>query len=95
MALRSTSLGEELFFNLRVNADFSWLLLLLGKYINHSTSTYLQQLPKFAMSVTDIEGIITKLDAAIVCVGNADDKFTVLLQRNEGKFKNPTGNINL
>ena len=91
IVLRSSSLGEELFFNLRVNGDFSWVLLLLGKYINPDTSPYLQQFPQFASSVTDIENIVMKLDASKVCSGNRDLKFSALTQKNNGKFRNPAG----
>ena len=91
VVLRSASLGEELFFNIRVNADFSWHIMMLGKLINPITSPYLQQFPQFVMSVDDIECLIRKLDAARVCVGNGDDKFSLLSEKNQGSFKSSTG----
>ncbi len=93
IVLRTTSLGEELFFNLRINADFSWILLLLGKYINPATTTYLKQCPQLTMSVADVEKIIQKIDCSQVCIGNGDEKFSNLVKKNEGKFKNMLGNL--
>jgi hypothetical protein len=68
------------------------LLLLLGRHIDPATSPYLQQFPQLAVSVTDIESIITKLDASKVCAGNGDSKFSALVKKNEGKFMNAAGN---
>ncbi len=90
IVLRSTALGEELLFNLRVNGDFSWMLLLLGKVIN---PPYLQHFPQLVVSVADVQSIITKLDASKVCAGNGDCNFFALTERNAGKFKNPAGKI--
>lgn len=84
----SASHVEEVFFSLRVNADFSWSLLLLGESITSAISPYLLQFP---MSVADIEGIVNRLDSSRICIGNRDDKFSVLVQKNEGKFKNASG----
>lgn len=92
IVVRSVSLGEEVFFSVRVNADFSWLLVLLGQNISPSKSPFLQQLPQYVMSVEDVRCIIRKLDASTVCVGNADDKFSILAKQNEGKFMNAAGN---
>ena len=91
IVLRSRSLGEDLFFNLRINADFSWILLLLGKYINPATTTFLQQFPQLTVSVADIKRVIQMLDSSRVCIGNGDDKFSNLVMKNEGKFRNQSG----
>ena len=93
IVLRSASLGGEVFFSIRVNADFSWLLLLLGHNISPNMSPFLQQFPQYVMSVDDVRFILSKLNASRICVGNEDDKFSVLVQKNEGKFMNAAGTI--
>ena len=75
--LRSTAIGEELFFNLRVSGDFSWMILLLATWKIHPPC-YLQQFTQFATSVANVRNIIDKLDASKVCAGNGDPKFSIL-----------------
>lgn len=85
------SSGEEVVFNVRVNADFSWSILLLGECIDPATSPFLLQLPQSASSVVDVEAIVKGLDTSKVCIGNGDDKFSCLAQKNGGKFMNLSG----
>ena len=78
------SMGEEVFFNIRVDANFSWSLSLRGDHVNIATSPFL-------LSVASIEAIVRGLDTCKVCIGNGDDKFSCLLQKNGGKFMNLPG----
>ena len=85
------SMGEEVFFNIRVDANFSWSLSLRGDHVNIATSPFLLSLPQTASSVASIEAIVRGLDTCKVCIGNGDDKFSCLLQKNGGKFMNLPG----
>ena len=88
---QSASSGEEIFFSLRVKADFSWSLCLLEEQIDTTLSPFASQLPQFTVSVADIEVIIKELDAGTICVGNNDAKFSTLIEKHDGKFMNVAG----
>ena len=83
LAPHSTSNNGEVFFNLRIHADFSWSLLHLGRCISLDTTLYLQHLPGRADSVSNVEAIVKKLHFSSVCVGNDDG----------GNFMDPSGGM--
>ena len=84
---------EDVHFSLRIHADLSWKVLLLGQSIS-TTCPMLLDLPQTLSSVLDVEVVLKALDTSTVCLGNDDAKFSHLAKSHAGTFMDASGKCN-
>jgi len=70
-----------------VNVDLSWEATILGL----PCSIVFSSLPQVIKSVPDVEAILEFVDSCTLCVGNADEKFGLLVSSREGRFMDISG----
>ena len=85
-----TPVREDVHFSLRIHANLSWKVLLLGQSIS-TTCPMLLHLPQALSSVLDVEVVLKALDTSTVCLGNDDAKFSDLANSHAGTFMDASG----
>ena len=87
-----TSMREDIYFSLRIHADLSWKVLLLGQCIS-ATCPMLLDLPQALSSLLDVEVVLKALDAFMICIGNDDAEFSDLVKSHKGTFMDASGKL--
>ena len=86
----------EFLFILTVSADGAWILSMGRNQVDRSYCQLMQRFPAHLLSVSDTVNVLSVLDSCRLCIGNDDTKFTSLVDKCNGKFKNHAGSyINL
>ena len=80
----------ELTRHITIDADFLWYLSVGDKKFP-SDSKLLDSLPRMISSVSDIEDVIKFVDSCMLCIGNPDDKYRVLISARKGVFMDSSG----
>ncbi len=78
-------------FTLSVDGQFTWTLRLGTSGIN-SESCHLLRGYALTLSIVDeVVQLLSRIEESAFCVGNADARFTELVDSHKGTFKDPSG----
>ena len=74
-----------------VSPDGSWTLCVGGRQVGAQTSELLSGCPDKLLSAQDVVGVMSVIKGGRYCIGNPDDKFSALVERNGGNFRDKSG----
>lgn len=76
-------------YSLQIQEDFTWDMYVRQEHM--AASSPLALLLPTVCSVSEVVELLCQIDNCTICIGNPDDKYSVLIASRKGTFMDSTG----
>lgn len=81
----------ELTRSVTIESNFDWHLTVGDKELLPSSHPLEGRVPSRISSLSDVKMVVEFVDSCVTCIGNPDDKYSVLVSARKGIFMDASG----